>query len=281
MSDFIVFATYPDREQSILLVALLKQAEIEYQIEEEGSSLASLASGIPQLDRIIIKIKEADFEKANELLDKEEAAINVDHYLYTFSDEDLLDVLKNTGDWTQEELEIANKIISERGISPKQKKEKPAELLVVKDKTTKDEEKKRKTTPELRAGELLMLKAVLTIIYILLANLKTNFFSDTFALPETRFDFIFFMFMSPFVKLLSDIYGFNYGILYSAFVFFIGVLVNKNKKPIVVLGLILIICDTYTYIHIYDSWFLGVIQIFWCFLCIKELNKPIIPAGYN
>jgi len=77
-----------------------------------------------------IVVFEKDYEKALKLLDElkqdqkgekqlstqtvEEAAEN--HYLFSFSDRDIIDVIANPTDWTKEEQIIANQIIKERGL---------------------------------------------------------------------------------------------------------------------------------------------------------------------
>lgn len=115
MEEQIIYATFTDKEQATILLVLLQKANIDYELEETSTLLISLGSGGPIFDRIKIKIKASDIERVDSLIEQDNETTSVDHYLYTFSDEDLLDVLKNRDDWTQEEVEIANKIINERG----------------------------------------------------------------------------------------------------------------------------------------------------------------------
>lgn len=240
MSSFIVFATYPDREQSILLVALLKQAEIEYQIEEEGSSLASLASDSPQLDRIKIKIKEVDFEKANELMDKQDAEINVDHYLYTFSDENLLDVLKNRDDWTQEEVEIANKIINER--TPSLATTKP----IIYREDDRDKKSSETANENLSMPSFFSIVGVCSIIYIYQAQTGVIYCSR-----------ILEFLMSPTCYYISEEYHQAYGLLFSLFILIIAAFVYIKQKWAIFFIAIIFMHDTYLWFACYDQWVLG------------------------
>ncbi|MDR1679939.1 MAG: hypothetical protein LBR81_09235 [Prevotellaceae bacterium] len=69
----------------------------------------------PLQDGIILKIRATDVEKADEILSKNNKTNLFDeHYLYSFSDSDIMDIIVNPEEWTEEELALAKKISKER-----------------------------------------------------------------------------------------------------------------------------------------------------------------------
>ncbi len=62
-----------------------------------------------------------DFEKANKFIDHEmiidEDKINKNHFLYSFSNEELLNVVKNPNEWHPFDLKLAKKILNKKNIS--------------------------------------------------------------------------------------------------------------------------------------------------------------------
>jgi hypothetical protein len=118
MTDQIIYATFPDKEQATSLLALLIKANIDHEVEETSSLFTALASEQPIFDRIKIKIKASDAERVDALIEQDNETASVEHFLFTFSDEDLIDIIKDPTDWLQEEVEIAQKIIKSRGLDP-------------------------------------------------------------------------------------------------------------------------------------------------------------------
>jgi hypothetical protein len=50
------------------------------------------------------------------MLEEQGTMENIDHYLYTFSDKDIIDVIVNQEDWTAEEVLIAQQISKQRNL---------------------------------------------------------------------------------------------------------------------------------------------------------------------
>jgi hypothetical protein len=85
-----------------------------------------------------IKLKPKDFEKANKLLQtialKELENVDKDYYLFEFTDEELMEIITKSDEWSNYDYVLALKILKERGkeVKPEQennlKKERLEEL---------------------------------------------------------------------------------------------------------------------------------------------------------
>jgi len=127
--QIITLKTYDSTVDAMIDQEILRTNDIECFINNE--QLVELYPMFKDIDEgLKIVVFEKDYEKALKLLDElkqdqkgekqlstqtvEEAAEN--HYLFSFSDRDIIDVIANPTDWTKEEQIIANQIIKERGL---------------------------------------------------------------------------------------------------------------------------------------------------------------------
>jgi hypothetical protein len=261
MTDQIIYATFPDKEQAISLIALLQDANIEYEIDESSSLFKALASDQPIFDRIKIKIKASDVERVDTLIEQDNETASVEHFLYTFSDEDLLDVLKNPSDWTPKELELVNKIINERQIS----------LIATKKPEYREDgrdKKSNETTDEktkLKTSSLLAIVGLCSLIYIYQAQTGVIYFSR-----------ILEFFMSSSCYYISEEYHLAYGVLLSLFILTIAAFVYIKHKWALFFAVIIFMYDTYLYINCYDEFVLGFFRGAMSIGLLMELQSPKI-----
>lgn len=123
MDNYIEFQRYPDLDSASELIDILETNEIEYQIDDTALRYDIAATSMNPLDKqIIVKIKDADLEKATKLFatikNNVESDTYDDHYLYTFSDNDIIDVIANPDEWTAFEVDLAKKIFKDRELKP-------------------------------------------------------------------------------------------------------------------------------------------------------------------
>jgi len=117
MDRFIDYQSFPEIEQASGLIAILDSNNIPYEIDDSAARFKLVASTNSPLNQVIVKIREIDIEKAN-LLQADKPDIKIeDHYLYTFSDKDIIDVIANPDEWTKDEQSIAGQIVKQRGLS--------------------------------------------------------------------------------------------------------------------------------------------------------------------
>ena len=123
MNKFIEYQRFPDMESATELIALLEANQIPFEIDDSAKRFDLSASTINPLDNpLVIKINEVDFSQVNLLFASKvkqgDEPSNMEHYLYSFSDNDIVDVLVNREDWTKEDFDLAQQISKERGLKP-------------------------------------------------------------------------------------------------------------------------------------------------------------------
>jgi hypothetical protein len=120
-SQLLTFRRYNEPALAQSLVDLLDENGIEYEVAEE-SLVANplLVSGDELATAYIIKLKPLDFDKVNNLLVavEEETLGEVDasYYLFDFTDQELVDIIKNFDEWSAFDFALARKILKDRGV---------------------------------------------------------------------------------------------------------------------------------------------------------------------
>ena len=118
MRDFVNYQTFSNLEEASDLIDLLNANNIPFEVDDSSLRYdVSNANSNPMGKGLIIKISATDVEKTDKLNLKVETESPDDHFLYTFSDNDIADVIVNPEDWTEEEIAIANKILKQRNIN--------------------------------------------------------------------------------------------------------------------------------------------------------------------
>jgi len=146
MDNYIEFQRFPDLNSAYELIDILEANRIPYQVDDSATRFdIANASTNPMENQVIVRIRETDFETVNQLFAKNTSQADensgVDHYLYTFSDNDIIDVIANPEEWTELEVKIANEIFKQRGLKP------TAELIKsVRKEKIQEQEKKAKET---------------------------------------------------------------------------------------------------------------------------------------
>jgi len=140
--EFITFQKFTDAALADELIELLDRNTIPYRMEEESSGFdPSLVMSNAAVD-YAVKIKSEDFEKLNQLLVQNEEQhideVDKDYYLFTFTDDELTEVITKADEWSVFDVVLARKILSERGVQinekqlEQKKEQRISELKVVK-----------------------------------------------------------------------------------------------------------------------------------------------------
>ncbi|CAM3857476.1 hypothetical protein FLJU110815_02170 [Flavobacterium jumunjinense] len=119
MDDFIEYKKFEDEIDAEELIQLLKNHSIQYELQEPVIKFRLVNDATA--NEVIVKIKPSDFESVDKIQETYENEIlenNEDHYLYTFSDKDIIEVLVTPSKWKNLEVKIAKKIANERGLKP-------------------------------------------------------------------------------------------------------------------------------------------------------------------
>lgn len=118
--DFVIFHTAFSIEEAKEICSILKKENIETIIKDNSLSFdPSFANNNLDNNYFALKIKKNDFEKANKILEDiaKNNINNIDdnHYLFSFSDKELIDILKKSDEWSKEDFFMAKEILNRRG----------------------------------------------------------------------------------------------------------------------------------------------------------------------
>ncbi len=116
---FLTYQKFNYKGEAAELGDLLADHKIEHFIEDTSSSFDPSFSNNELNKEFRIKLKKQDFEKADKLLlaisADQISAIDKDYYLFEFSDEELMDILKKSDEWSKFDYLLAQKILKGRG----------------------------------------------------------------------------------------------------------------------------------------------------------------------
>ena len=119
--NYSVFRKYPTLEQVKDLESLLNKNNIATEIADNIPPVDSSFSGSTLQNQYEIKIALADFEKAEKILDENAEnlidEVDKDHYLFSFTDDELYEILLKADEWNEFDYKLAQKILIQRGKS--------------------------------------------------------------------------------------------------------------------------------------------------------------------
>jgi hypothetical protein len=118
MQQFVTIKTFNHEEEFINFIEILKSHQIPYQNEIFNSTIDP-ATLRPLEKEFLVKVRQMDFSQVNQLLDEIAAEavkeVESDHYLFSFSDIELYEIVTKPDEWSAFDYHLAKKIIKERG----------------------------------------------------------------------------------------------------------------------------------------------------------------------
>ncbi|UOQ74619.1 hypothetical protein [Hymenobacter cellulosilyticus] len=124
MADFVFYQQFPNPEVAAPLLELLRQHEVPFETSLDKPSFDPSFAHNETSTHYVVKLQAADFEKVRALEEaqNQELIRQVDpsHYLFTFTDTELADVLLKPDEWNSFDVTLARQILQDRGtvISP-------------------------------------------------------------------------------------------------------------------------------------------------------------------
>ncbi len=116
---FITFHKFSSIEDAEELISTLQDHGVKVQIEDASPPVDITFSGNTLQNEINIKIKQSDFAIANKVLEKHAEQLvdklSDDHYLYEFTDDELIEILQKPDEWSKEDHILSQKLLKERG----------------------------------------------------------------------------------------------------------------------------------------------------------------------
>lgn len=118
--EFLTFKRYNDKADLKIVCDELTANSIAFEIDDSGSSLDSNFGNSTFTINYVLKIKQVDFEKADLIIEKfaEKDLLDVDkeHFLFEFSNDELIDVIKKRDEWGDFNFSLSKKILEQRGV---------------------------------------------------------------------------------------------------------------------------------------------------------------------
>jgi hypothetical protein len=117
--EFITYQKFNDPALAEELAELLDHHGLEYTMVEESSGFdpSMVMSNAPT--DYLVKIKSEDFELVNNILKEDEVKnvdrIGKDYYLFSFTEDELMDVLIKADEWSAFDVVLSRKLLAERG----------------------------------------------------------------------------------------------------------------------------------------------------------------------
>ena len=119
MNEFVLFQSFFTEDEATSVIEPLKENCIDYQLERSKELLDRAFIGDNLEKKVFLKIKSSDFSKANEILNarilQNITALEKDYYLFSFTNEELNEILRRPDEWSRQDFLIARKILGERG----------------------------------------------------------------------------------------------------------------------------------------------------------------------
>lgn len=118
--EFITYQKFDDPALADDLAETLNRHNIQYHIQKETTGFDPSFVMNNAAVYYAVKITGEDFEKVNALL-RQQVSIDVDevegdHYLFSFTDNELREVITKADEWSPFDVMLARKILAERGI---------------------------------------------------------------------------------------------------------------------------------------------------------------------
>jgi hypothetical protein len=119
-NELITYKKFNDLALANDLAETLQKYSITYRIEEE-STLFNPSFYADELSKdYAVKINAEDFITVNSILKTEEReninTVDKDHYLYDFTNAELIDLISKPDEWSPFDYQLATKLLNERGV---------------------------------------------------------------------------------------------------------------------------------------------------------------------
>lgn len=117
--DFLTYQKFSDKSEAVELTDLLTENNIDFIFEDTSASFDPSFANNQINKEFRVKLKKQDFDKADKIMLSISATqldnIDKDYYLFEFKDEELIEVLTKSDEWSKFDYLLAQKILKERG----------------------------------------------------------------------------------------------------------------------------------------------------------------------
>lgn len=121
MEEYLTFKKFNSVEEAQAFSNILNQINILFEIQDDSLKNSDFTLLEDNSPKVFIKIKSTDFLKANEFLHQQAKAdiesSDKDHYLYSFTNDELLEIIKEPDTWSEFDYELSKKLLAYNGIN--------------------------------------------------------------------------------------------------------------------------------------------------------------------
>lgn len=119
-NEYLTFLTFNNEQQALNTILFLEENQIDVELENERKYFDISYSFNKFNADIKLKIKGQEFEKANGIIDdyfqKQIHLIDNDYFIYKFTNEELIEVVKNKDNWGHLNYLLAKDLLSKNNI---------------------------------------------------------------------------------------------------------------------------------------------------------------------
>ena len=117
--EFSIFRVFPTQEQAEELQALLKDNGIDAVVGDNLPPIDVTFSGSTAQHQYEVRIAPGDFKQAEAILASQAEnlieTLDKDYYLFSFTDEELYDILLRADEWSDLDYALARQLLEQRG----------------------------------------------------------------------------------------------------------------------------------------------------------------------
>jgi len=118
-AQFLTYQKFSDKALAKELMETFTANSIEFLFEDATPHFDHTFTNNQTNNEYLVKLKSNDFEKADKILTdlstKDLDAVDPNHYLFEFSDEELRELLHKSDEWSKYDFLLAQKILRNRG----------------------------------------------------------------------------------------------------------------------------------------------------------------------
>ena len=119
MNEFVLFQSFFGEDEAADTIQQFRENGIDYRLDRSKELLDRAFIGENLEKKFFLKIRSSDFIKANQVLDarilQNITALEKDYYLFSFTNDELIEILRKPDEWSRQDFLIARKILDERG----------------------------------------------------------------------------------------------------------------------------------------------------------------------
>lgn len=120
MEDFIKYQSYNVESDFQEVIEILKLNNINYKTEDYPINFIADPSNTSFSHEYVVKLEKESFLKVEEILEdiskNQIQDVEKDYYLFEYSNDELIDIIKHQDEWNKFDVSLAKKILRDRGI---------------------------------------------------------------------------------------------------------------------------------------------------------------------